>query len=248
MRLIWTLRSLISVLLFAISTLYFSLSAILASFVSDSPKVARWHLKWWGRSACFLFGVNVHVEGFEHWPFESGAVVLFNHTSFFDIFAMSGYLPDMRFGAKQELFKIPIFGAAMRRIGILPIDRARKEKVFRIYEKSAERLKGGEKIALAPEGGRTSTPQSIGPFKSGPFVFALNATVPLVPVVISGAYQIMPKHAWLPNARVKSSNLYLEVLPVISLSEQDREERGALQSRVRESMQQSLDRHFSSVQ
>lgn len=242
MRWIWTLRSCLSTVAFGLLTFLFSGSCVLASFVSSSPRVARWHLKWWGRIACFLFGARVVVHGFENWPFRSGAVVLFNHTSFFDVFAMTGYLPDMRFGAKQELFRIPIFGSAMRRVGILPIDRARREKVFQIYEKSAERLRGGQKIGLAPEGTRTQTPNSLGPFKAGPFVFALQAHVPLVPVVITGAYDIMPKGAWLPNAWRSGSELHLEILPMVSWDQQTHADRTELQNQVRDAMQAALAR------
>lgn len=174
--------------------------------------------------------------------------MLFNHTSFFDIFAMTGYLPDMRFGAKQELFKIPFFGAAMKRVGIIPIDRARREKVFKLYEVSTDRLKAGEKIALAPEGGRTASPQEIKSFKSGPFIFALQADVPLVPVVIWGAYDVMPKGALLPNTNQAQADLYLEVLPPVYISEDDREDRDVLQERVRKSMQMTLSRYFANVQ
>lgn len=248
MVIIWILRSVLASLGFVVVTFALSFSTIFCSFFTNSNRVARWHLKWWGRIACWMYGVHVHVKGFSHWPFDQGAVVLFNHTSFFDIFAMTGYLPDMRFGAKQELFKIPVFGAAMRRVGILPIDRARREKVFKIYEKSTERLRAGEKIALAPEGGRTATPQEIKSFKSGPFVFALQADVPLIPVVIWGAYDIMPKGSFLPNATKASSDLYLEILPVVYLSEDDREDRDVLQERVRQSMQSVLKTYFATVQ
>lgn len=242
------LRSVLASLGFVVLTLCFSASTLLSSFFTTSNRVARWHLKWWGRITCWMFGVKVHVKGFSHWPYDRGAVVLFNHTSFFDIFAMTGYLPDMRFGAKQELFKIPVFGAAMRRVGILPIDRARREKVFKLYEQSTERLRAGEKIALAPEGGRTATPQEIRAFKSGPFVFALQAEVPLVPVVIWGAYDIMPKGTILPNATKATSNLYLEILEPVYVSEDDREYRDVLQERVRQSMQTTLRTYFASVQ
>lgn len=248
MHFIWTFRSVVSSLIFVVLTFALSASAILCSFFTNSPRMGRLHMKLWGRTACFLFGVRVQVKGFEHWSFQNGAVVLFNHTSFFDIFAMSGYLPDMRFGAKKELFKIPLFGAAMKRIGILPIDRARRDRVFKVYQQSAERLQSGEKIALAPEGGRTDSPREIGSFKSGPFIFALQAQVPIVPVVISGAYEVMPKGAIVPNAQQRSRILQLEILPAIPLSDQSIEKRTELQGNVRSLMQSALSQHYIGVQ
>lgn len=192
-------------------------------------------------SVCWLFGVRVMVHGKDRWKRETGGVVLFNHTSFFDIFAMSGYLPDMRFGAKIQLFKIPIFGAAMRRVGILPIDRERKEKVFAIYQKAVERLTAGEKIALAPEGKRTSSPYELLPFKSGPFIFALQSRVDLIPVVIKGAYEVLPKGEILPNTHRMFSTVHLYVLDPIPTDAVVQEKRPELQQRVRSIMQNVLD-------
>lgn len=191
--------------------------------------------------ACWLFGVKVVVIGKDLWKRDSGGVVLFNHTSFFDIFAMAGYLPDMRFGAKIELFKIPLFGAAMRRVGILPIDRQRKEKVFQIYHQAVERLKSGEKVALAPEGKRTSSPDQLSTFKSGPFIFALQSKVDLIPVVIRGAYEVYSKNNLLPNTNKLISTIHLIVLEPVSTSGDVVEQRIDLQNLTRSRMQAVLD-------
>ncbi len=198
-------------------------------------------MKWWGQIACWLFGVEVVVHGKDRWKRESGGVVLFNHTSFFDIFAMVGFLPDMRFGAKIELFKIPIFGSAMKKVGILPIDRERRDKVFEIYQQAVERLTSGEKIALAPEGKRTSNPDQLAEFKSGPFIFALQSRVDLIPVVIKGAYRIYPKGQWLPNTDQFSSTIHLHVLEPVPTNIEVQEKRTELQNLIRTRMQSVLD-------
>ncbi len=226
---------------FAAVTFALSASAIFFSFFTTSVRIPRLHIKWWGQIACWLFGVEVVVHGKDRWKRESGGVVLFNHTSFFDIFAMVGFLPDMRFGAKIELFKIPIFGTAMKKVGILPIDRERREKVFEIYQQAVERLTNGEKIALAPEGKRTSNPDQLSEFKSGPFIFALQSRVDLIPVVIKGAYKILPKAQWLPNIDQFSSTIHLYVLEPVSTNIEVQEKRADLQSLIRVQMQSVLD-------
>lgn len=241
MRLLYILRSLIAAVAFAIVTLVLSGSAILFSFLTTSNRIPRLHIKWWGLSACWLFGVKVVVHGKDRWKRDSGGVVLFNHTSFFDIFAMVGFLPDMRFGAKIELFKIPVFGAAMRRVGILPIDRERREKVFAIYQQAVERLTAGEKIALAPEGTRTSNPTQLSNFKSGPFIFALQSRVDLIPVVIKGAYEVLSKDELLPNTHHLVSTIHLIVMEPIPTDTAVQEKRADLQSAIRLKMQTVLD-------
>ncbi len=222
-------------------TFAFSASAIFFSLFTTSVRIPRLHIKWWGITACWLFGVKVVVIGKELWKKDSGGVVLFNHTSFFDIFAMAGYLPDMRFGAKIELFKIPLFGSAMRRVGILPIDRQRKEKVFQIYHQAIERLRAGEKVALAPEGMRTSSPDHLSSFKSGPFIFALQSRVDLIPVVIRGAYEVYSKGSLLPNTNKLSSTIYLIVLEPVPTTGEVEEKRIDLQNLTRSRMQAVLD-------
>ncbi len=235
------LRSVVASFLFVVVTLGLSLSAFVSSFfTSPQSRVSRLHIKWWGLITCFLFSVKVRVIGKGKWPSQSGGVVLFNHTSFFDIFAMAGFLPDMRFGAKIELFKIPIFGAAMRRLGILPIDRGRREKVFEIYKQSVERLSAGEKIALAPEGTRTSSPRHLMSFKSGPFLFALQSKVSVIPVVIKGAYEILPKGHWLPQSERWSSVIELVVLDPIPTQDLGEGAKEKLQNQVKSLMQKEL--------
>ncbi len=226
---------------FAAVTFALSASAIFFSFFTTSVRIPRLHIKWWGQIACWLFGVEVVVHGKDRWKRESGGVVLFNHTSFFDIFAMVGFLPDMRFGAKIELFRIPIFGTAMKKVGILPIDRERREKVFEIYQQAVERLTNGEKIALAPEGKRTSNPDQLSEFKSGPFIFALQSRVDLIPVVIKGAYKILPKAQWLPNIDQFTSTIHLYVLEPVATNIEVQEKRADLQSLIRIQMQSVLD-------
>lgn len=226
---------------FIVLTLVLSILGICLSYGMDSFRRQRKVMKIWGRWTCFLFGVQVQTRGLENWPYKSGGVVLFNHTSFFDIFAMVGFLPDMRFGAKRELFSIPFFGWAMKRAGILPIDRARRDHVYQIYEQSTHRLKSGEKIALAPEGERTRTPWTLQNFKAGPFLFALSAEVDLIPVIVCGAHQVMNKDQLIPNRKQLNSLITLDVLPALSTEGFRSDNRKALQDHVRSIMQNKLD-------
>ncbi|MBX3041105.1 MAG: 1-acyl-sn-glycerol-3-phosphate acyltransferase, partial [Bdellovibrionaceae bacterium] len=138
-------------------------------------------------------------------------------------------------GAKIELFKIPVFGFAMRRIGILPIDRRNREGVFRVYREAQIRMQQGERFALAPEGTRQDE-ERLGPFKSGPFVFAINTGAPVVPVVIRNASQILPKHSLFPNMGTWKRRIRLSVLPAVSTQSMKLDDRPILQEKVRTEM------------
>ena len=125
---------------------------------------------------------------------------------------MIGYIEDLRFGAKAELFKIPIFAQTMRAMGTLPIARNNREEVYKIYEEAKARFANREKFALSPEGGRFYTGGPLAPFKAGPFLFAMSAGAPLVPLVIIGAYEALPKGGFLFNSSHWKHTITIKIL------------------------------------
>lgn len=228
-------RSLFALILFVFHTAFCALAVIVLNLTLHKRSLEDRVVIFWTRNVCRMFGVNVVVKGFENVP-PGGFLYVFNHTSFFDIFAMNAWLGSFRFGAKIELFKIPIFGPAMRRAGILPIARSQREEVFKVYQAAEARIKAGERFALAPEGTRQDT-EHLGPFKSGPFIFAINAKAPIVPVIVKGAAAVLPKGHIIPNWGVWSRTITLEVLPPVSSEGYSLEQRPALQEKVRKIME-----------
>lgn len=223
-------RSCLMVIFFPFFTVVCSIIAILEVYFLHNRKVEDSIVKFWAGGALKMFGVRVTEKGRENIP-EGSCLFLFNHTSFFDIFALSYANPHVRFGAKIELFKIPFFGRAMKHFGILPIRRANKEDVFKVYDQAADRVALGEQFALAPEGGRNNEERLL-PFKSGPFVFAINSQMPLVPVVIKNANHVLPKDGVIPNKRSFFEEITLEYLPSVSVEGYSFEQRSELQKIV----------------
>lgn len=234
LRLLSYPRSLCSALFFPLFTVICSVISILLNIIFNSRKLDDRIICFWGRTTCWMFGVEPKLIHGEKVPV-GGCLFVFNHTSFFDIFTMAAVFPGMRFGAKIELFKIPFFGRAMRRAGVLPIDRGHREGVLKIYEDSRERIQRGEKFALAPEGTRQDQ-EILAPFKSGPFIFAVSAQAPIVPVIIKNARQVLPKHGLLPNWGVWKTEITLEVLDPIYTVGLEKEQRHQLQSQVYDRM------------
>ena len=103
---------------------------------------------------------------------------------------------DIKVIMKKEVLKIPVFGLVFRMSGHIAIDRQNQEKAFKSIEKAAERIKKGVCVFMAPEGTR-SPDGKIQQFKKGGFVLALKAGVPIVPMCIRGANEIMPKHSFV---------------------------------------------------
>ncbi len=235
MRLAALFRSIIMTLAYPFVLIFFSILVMTVNLLFNNKKRDDRVVQSWGQVSCWMFGVKVKVNGIKNIPL-GGCIFLFNHTSFFDIFAMQGALNGFRFGAKIELFKIPIFGLAMRRLGALPIARQKRDEVFRVYKAAQERIHRGERFALAPEGSRQEE-EKLGAFKAGPFVFAINAKAPLVPVVIRGAAGILPKGSWIPNRDVWTREITIDILEPVTTEGYEIKDRPILQEKVRREME-----------
>lgn len=163
----------------------------LESFCEKAPRV-------WSRGILRLAGVEVEVEGEEHFVGDRPQVVVANHTSWFDVFAVAAHFPGVyHFVAKQELARIPIFGAAWIACGHIAIDRTDLSSAVASLERAAEKVRTDDAtIVMFPEGTRSPTGE-LQRFKKGAFMLALKADVPVVPMGILGSRDVMPKGQWL---------------------------------------------------
>ncbi len=170
----------------------------------------------WTEFILWIFQVDVVVSGLEHLEaINQGGVMVFNHLSHFDIPVLHASIRRrLRFGAKAELFRLPFISQAMRAMGYLKIERSHREKTLDVYRQAISRLHENWIFVLAPEGTRQSR-NEIGRFKTGPFSFAIQAQAPILPVVIRGAFRVLPKWAWVPGFGEWRSKIELEVLPPI---------------------------------
>ena len=142
----------------------------------------------WARLILAASGVRVARSG---WQISGGPYVFVaNHQSLYDIPILLATLPlQLRILAKEELFKIPVMGWAMRRSGYVPISRRRAAGAV-ILRRASELMRAGASVVFFPEGGRNRG--RIQPFKAGGFLLAQRAAVPVVPVTILGARKILP--------------------------------------------------------
>ncbi len=147
----------------------------------------------WARRMIKVSGVEVKTSGFEGVPSDEPVVYVSNHQSWFDIFALLTVIPgQMRFVAKKELAKVPILGKAIRAAGHIYIDRSNRQEAFSAYERSAEYIRQGMSAVVFAEGTRSRTGE-LQQFKKGPFVLALAAQVPIVPVYCAGTFTLLRK-------------------------------------------------------
>lgn len=147
----------------------------------------------WARKLLRAAGTPVCLVHEERLPRDQPVVLVSNHQSFFDILALLAVMPgSIRFMAKKEMASIPLLGQAMRAAGHIYIDRKNLGAAFEAYESAAAAIRGGITAVVFPEGTRSRTGELL-PFKKGPFVLAIAAQVPLIPIYCAGTFTILPK-------------------------------------------------------
>ena len=147
----------------------------------------------WSRAVLRIAGVRVEVEGLDRLPRDRPVLFLSTHRSLLDVPALYQAVPDTtRFVAKRELFRIPLFGQAIRMLGFFPIDRKDLRHAKRTLEKAA--AAGADRPLLVfPEGTRNPDGGLL-PFKKGAFAMAVEHRLPVVPVAcIGGDERLRPK-------------------------------------------------------
>jgi len=119
-------------------------------------------------------------------------ILMSNHRSLYDIPLLIESFPrTLRMVTKTELFRVPIWGPAMREAGFIEIDRKNSARAKEALEVAKARLAQGINVWIAPEGTRSRSGE-LGPFKSGGFRLALASKTRILPVAIRGTEKILP--------------------------------------------------------
>jgi 1-acyl-sn-glycerol-3-phosphate acyltransferase len=150
--------------------------------------------KFWARLNIFLGFCRVKVKGRAHVDPEKAYIVMSNHQSFFDVWALIAGLPlQLRWVVKAEIRKTPVFGYALQRMGHIYVDRVRGDGIRRSIEKAALKVKENASVALFPEGTRSEDGKLLR-FRKGGFVLAQKSGCPILPITINGSRFVLPKN------------------------------------------------------
>ncbi|MEZ4463436.1 MAG: lysophospholipid acyltransferase family protein [bacterium] len=194
--------------------------AVVASTVSllTLGRCAPWLtpilLRFWGRNILKIQGISLEIEGAEHLAGRAMRVATFNHTSTLDAMIVPALNPQGGVSAlKREALYLPLVGLAVWSMGFLLIDRGRSEKAQRLLRRAAERMERQRlTVFIAPEGTR-SPDGELHAFKRGAFHVALVSGAPIVPIVIDGAYALLPRQRHIS----RPGRLRIRILPPISV-------------------------------
>lgn len=178
-------------------------------------KVTHAQCYWWASS---MIGLNpfwkIDVSGLENIDHKETYVVVANHQSLADIIVLYKAKMQFKWVAKDDLFKLPLVGWCLKLIKHIRLERGDFSSIKKIYREAAEWLRSGMSVLFFPEGTRSETDE-MNPFQNGAFKLALKEKRPILPMVIRGTRDAIPKGDWLFKARVSGS---LKVLPAIDTS------------------------------
>lgn len=239
LRWLWGAAADVAVFLF---TLVCATIGILAAAFTGRTTVIDRLGPWWGRIILVICGVRVDVVGLEHLDRHRSYVLISNHLSNFDIWATLAALPlNLRFVAKQELTRLPLFGRALGMSDHVVIDRSNPEQAIeRINARVA--AQGATPFCLLFYAEGTRSPDGkIHAFKKGGVSLAIRTGLPVVPLAISGTWKLLPKGAWIirPGGRVR-----LTIAAPIETKEYGIEQRDELNERVRNVILSNFDEYY----
>ncbi len=228
---------LVSIPLVVACTIVMGLAVIAGSMFGSSRAFADRVMRRWARVLLAASFVHVRVSGLDRLGNELGrtrsCVFCANHLSYMDPPVLVASLPArVRFFAKESLFRIPIFGWAMRRMGHVSIDRENPRAAARSLARASAQFHDGTSAVIFPEGGRSET-GSLESFHGGAMHLAIQLQIPVVPVAILGTRAVLPPgsiHIRGGQVRVMLG----EPIPTHGLKSKDRHQ---LAARVRQAIE-----------
>lgn len=224
------MRTVLTVLTVAVATILLAPVVIVARLLGvheGEHGVAQWCMRTWARSMVVVAGVKIVVHNPERMLHGRGAVYACNHVSWFDVFAIASVLPRYTFIAKSELRRLPLFGWGAESAGVVFLARDNRKSAFESYKSAAQEVTAGKNVVVFPEGTR-GREYALRPFKKGPFVLAIAAQAPVVPVLVYGAREVMPKGSF----RIRPATVHVHFLEAAETAGLDYERRHDLMRTV----------------
>lgn len=186
----------------------------------EYAKVVYSFTRKWAQKMILITGSKVQVIGDELIPKNENVLFISNHQGNFDIPALMGFIDKPKgFIAKIELLKIPIVRTWMKLIGCIFLDRSQPKQALKVMNTAIEELNSGKSLVIFPEGTR-SKGNKMGEFKRGSFRPAIKADITIVPITISGTYNLMEAN----KNRIGKGNITITISDPIKPSELSKED------------------------
>jgi 1-acyl-sn-glycerol-3-phosphate acyltransferase len=238
-----TVRAALALAFIAVASIIGSILALTSRLFDRSGNTVVFLARQWSRAVLWVGGVDVKVEWRGRLDPDQSYVIMANHLSSVDIWALFVALPiRIRMIAKKQLSRIPLFGWAMSAGRFIFIDRVNAIAARRSIEEAKSRIRGGQTVVLFPEGTR-SRDGKLGAFKKGGFHLAIDAGVPIVPVALKGTRETMPRGSVMLRAG-KVQAIVGSPIPTAGLADGDRHK---LLEQVRSAIAEMLGENLPGV-
>ena len=188
----WLYQYLIAWPLFLVLTIFTALFTICCVHWRNAEFVHR-EQQFWSKASFRLFFLPVSVDGYEHIQPGQSYVFVANHQSMFDVWLVYGWLPVVfKWLMKAELRKVPFVGTACKAAGHIFVERKNAKASMESLQQIEKQLTGGVSTVIFPEGTRSRNGE-VGRFKRGAFQIALDLGLPVIPLSLSGCFDVLPK-------------------------------------------------------
>lgn len=183
----------------AVSTIVTALATVIGSALGNGRWWGYYPEVIWSRIFCRMAFVSVEVNGRDNISPDTSYVFVANHQGAYDIFSLFGYLGhNFRWMMKESLRKIPFVGWACKAAGQIFVDNSSVSATRRTMQEAERQLRGGMSLTVFPEGARTWD-GNMRRFKKGAYLLAVEFNLPVVPVTIDGAFDVLPRFKFLPR-------------------------------------------------
>lgn len=190
----------------------FGMVSILCTFF-NKDKVLHPMAQAWGKTIIIASLLPVSVVGLERLKRDQQYIYVANHCSYYDVFLLCSFLPfPCRWMMKRELERIPFLGMGSRKAGSIFVDKGSVSAVRDTYKHALHALQEGASLMIFPEG-RRSDDGHMGEFSRTPFALACKMGVPVVPITINGAYDVMPRHHRFVSHHHLSLDVHAPITP-----------------------------------
>jgi len=226
---IWIVMAVLIILLFFVESV---LTIILFPF-DRQRKIIHSQCFWWADA---VIGFNpywhIQVSGLENIDRHKTYVVVANHQSLADIAVMYKTRMQFKWVAKESLFKIPFIGWCLFLTKHIRLSRGKFGSIKKVYREAAHWLRDDVSVLFFPEGTRSRT-NEMNEFQNGAFKLAIQEKKPILPIVIDGTREAIPKGSWLFKKKVNGK---LTVLPLVETKDLQPEDAAFLKETVHRKM------------
>lgn len=175
------------------NTFALGLIVIMISPFDQNGNIVHYIGRFWSLLNIFLAGTLVKIRGKEKINKGSNYIVMSNHQSLFDVWALIGKLPlQIRWIVKKEIRKVPFFGYALEKMGHIYIDRHDRKNAYMGLEAAAQKIEKGTSIIIFPEGTRSKNGR-LQRFRLGGATLAMRSGIHILPVTVNGGRFSLPK-------------------------------------------------------